>query len=183
MDAKIYLPKIYDGLCEMVKERLELPRMRKKKQKEDVKYAYDKVKEDVIEDCLPDEIRNFPQDFYTKGNYEEIEFETYSTNGKQLLIDSFFNKFQMKTEDGETIIELDSEAKAKFAELLSRFKAYQIKIPVKEKIVEQILKNYHSYICELEEQLTANVKEKLHEWSLAEKMAKEILQEYGITII
>jgi len=180
LDAKIYLPKIYAGLCELVKERLELPKMRKKKQKEEVKFAYSKVKEDVIEDCLPDGIRKFPQDFYTKGNYDDLEFETHPVNGKPLRPDAFFNRFQMKTEEGETILELDSEAKAEFAGLLSRQKTYQIKIPAKEKTVEQIVKNYHAYISTLKELLTANAKEKLHDWALAEKMAKEILEEFGV---
>jgi len=112
LDPKIYLPKIYDGLCEMVKERLELPKMRKKKQKEEVKHAYDKVKQDVIEECLPDGVRRFPEDFYTEGYYEALEFETYSTNGKPLITESFFNNFQMKDSDGETLFELGSEAKA-----------------------------------------------------------------------
>lgn len=180
LDAKIYLPKIYDGLCELVKERLELPKMRKKQQKEGVIFAYDKVKEDVIEDCLPDGIRKFPQDFYTKGNYEELEFEFFSTNGNPLTADSFFNRFQMKTKDGETIIELDSEAKAEFVEIISRHSTYQIKIPAKEKIVEQILKNHKAYIKELKARLEANAREKLHDWALAEKMAKEILEEFGV---
>jgi len=180
LDAKIYLPKIYDGLCELVQERLELPKMRKKIQKDKPLRAFHLVKEKVIEDCLPDGIRKFPQDFYTKNNYEELEFETHPTNGKSLTIDSFFNRYQMKTEEGETIIELDSESKAEFAELLSHHSTYQIKIPTKEKIVEQILKNYKAYISELQDQLETNAKEKLHDWSLAEKMAKEILEEFGI---
>ena len=180
LDAKIYLPKIYNGLCEIVKERLDLPKMRKKIQKDDVKFAYGKVKTDVIDECLPDGIRKFPQDFYIKGNYEELEFETYSTNGKPLTADAFFNRYQMKTEEGETIFELDSEAKAEFAEILSHRETYQIKIPAKEKIVEQIIKNYHSYISGLKDQLEANAKEKLHDWSLAEKMAKEILEDFGV---
>ncbi len=180
LDAKLYLPKIYEGLCELVKERLELPKMRKKKQKEGVKYAYDKVKQDVIEDCLPDGPRIFPEDFYTKGNYEELKFESYSTNGKRLHTDAFFNSYQMKTEEGETIFKLDSEVKAEFAELLSRQTAFQIKIPVEEKIIEQILKNYKNYISNLSDQLTNNAKEKLHDWAIAEEMAKEILEEYGL---
>ena len=180
LDAKIYLPKIYAGLCELVKERLELPKMRKKKQKEEVKFAYSKVKEDVIEDCLPDGVRKFPQDFYTKGNYDDLEFETHPVNGKPLTPDAFFNRFQMKTEEGETILELESEVKAEFATLLSQQKTYQINIPAKEKTVEQILKNYHAYISTLKEQLTANAKEKLHDWALAEKMAKEILEDFGV---
>jgi hypothetical protein len=180
LDVDSYLPKIYEGISELVHDRLLLPTMRKNLKKEDTKFAYGKVKTDVIDECLPDGIRKFPQDFYTKGNYEELEFETYSTNGKPLTADAFFNRYQMKTAESETIFELDSEAKAEFVEIISQHEVYQIKIPTKEKIVEQIIKNYHTYITGLKDQLEANAKEKLHDWSLAEKMEKEILAEFGV---
>ncbi|MBK6915586.1 MAG: hypothetical protein IPH11_18680 [Ignavibacteriales bacterium] len=147
--------------------------MRKKKQKEGVKFAYEKVKQDVIEDCLPDGVRKFPDDFCTKINYDELKFEFHSTNGKRLHTDAFFNLYQMKTENGEVIFKLDSEVKAEFAELLSRQTAFQIKIPAEEKIVEQILKNYKNYISSLSDQLINNAKEKLHDWAIIRKMAKK----------
>ncbi len=180
LDAKLYLPKIYEGLCELVKERLDLPKMRKKKQKESVRFAYDKVKQDVIDDCLSEGVKNFPQDFYTSDNYDLIKFDSYPTNGKLLITDAFFNSYQLKTEEGDTIFEVDSDVKAEFASIISRKKTFQIKIPSEEKVVEKILKNYKNYIVKLEDQLAANAKEKLHDWSIAEKMAKEILKEYGL---
>jgi hypothetical protein len=180
IDVNIYLPKIYEGLCELVKERLELPKMRKKKQKEEVKYARDKVKEDVIADCLENGIRKFPEDFYTEGNYDNLEFESYPTNGKRLVAESFFDSFQMKTEEGEMIFELDSEIKAKLAELLSKRNIYQIKIPKEERIIEQVIKNYYSYAKKLKEQLEVNAKEKTHDWAKAEKIAQEIMTDYGL---
>ena len=180
LDAKIYLPKIYDGICELVKERLELPKMRKKIQRDSVKFAYDKVKEEVIEDCIPDGVRIFPKDFYTEGEYEELEFEEYPTNGEQLSIDSFFNSFQLKTSEGETMFEVDSESKAEFAKILSNRKTYQIKIPTQEKIIEKIINNYKAYIRELKEQLEANAREKTHEWASAEKIARQVLDEFGM---
>jgi hypothetical protein len=182
LDAKLYLPKIYDGLCELVRERLELPKMRKIKQKEGTKFAYDKVKQDVIEDCLPEGVRKFPEDFYTASNYDELIFETFQTDGSTLTVEAFFNSYQMKSENGNILFELDDDVKAEFALILSRKKSYQIRIPSEIKIVEQILKNYKNYVVILEEQLTANAKEKVHDWAIAEKMAKEILEECGLTL-
>ena len=89
----------------------------------------------------------------------------------------------MKTAEGKTIFELDSEAKAEFSAILSKQETFQIKIPVNDKIVEQILNNYHNYISKLSDQLTANAREKLHEWSSAERMSKEILSDFGIEMI
>ena len=34
LDPRVYLPRIYDGIIQMVRERLELPKMRKKQQKQ-----------------------------------------------------------------------------------------------------------------------------------------------------
>ena len=40
-----YLPRIYEGLSEIVKERLDLPKMRKKQQKESVNIAVEQIKQ------------------------------------------------------------------------------------------------------------------------------------------
>jgi len=180
LNAGDYLPKIYAGLCELVKERLELPKMRKKKKKEGAKFAYGKVKENVIEDCLPEGVKIFPHDFYTKGDYDSLKFDSYSSNGMSLRADSFFNRYLMKTEEGETILELDAESKAEFAEILTHKPIYEIKIPSSDKVVEEILKKYKTYKRKLKEIIIANAKEKVHDWAIAEKMAKDILEEFGL---
>jgi len=180
LDPRSFLPRIYEGLNELVMERIELPKMRKRKQKEDIKYAHDKVKEDVIADCLEHGIRVFPHDFYTMGDYDSLDFESFATDGTQLKMEAFFGNIQLKNEKGVVIHELDSEIKGEFAVLMSRNNIYSIKIPQKEKIVSQIIKNYKTYIKKLKEQLEANAKEKTHDWAKAEKIASEILNEYGL---
>ena len=179
LEPEEYLPKIYEGLCELVKERLELPKMRKKQKTQTVKIAYDQVKKAVIEDILPNGIKQFPEAFYTKGNYDELKFEEHASNGKQLKSESFFNQFELKDETGKTILAVDSEPKAEFAETLSRKEAFQIKIPADEKVIEKILSSYKKYIKQLIKDIEQNAHEKLHDWNIAEKMAKEILDEWG----
>ncbi len=179
LEPEEYLPKIYEGLCELVKERLELPKMRKKQKTQTVKVAYDQVKKAVIEDILPNGIKQFPEAFYTKGNYDELKFEEHASNGKPLKSESFFNQFELKDETGKTILAVDSEPKAEFAETLSRKESFQIKIPVDEKVIEKILSSYKKYIKQLIKDIEQNAHEKLHDWSLAEKMAREILEEWG----
>jgi len=178
LDAKEFLPRIYEGITELVKERLELPKMRKKQKSQNVKVAYEEIKKAVIKDIIPNGIKTFPEAFYTKGNYDELEFEIFSSNGKNLKAESFFNNFELKDETGKTIIETDSEVKAEFVELLSRKETYQIKIPKDDKMTEQIIASYKQYIKNLKKDLEQNAHEKLHDWHLAEKMAKEIIGEW-----
>ena len=178
LDPKTYLPRIYDGITELVRERLELPKMRKKQKKQSTKIAYDQIKEAVVKDIIPNGVKKFPEAFYVIGDYEELEFEIYSTNGKKLKIESFFDKFELKDETGKTIFEVDDEKKAEFAKLLSEKETYQIKIPKDEKTAEKIISAYKLYIKNLKKDLEANAHSKLHDWNLAEKMAEEIIEEW-----
>lgn len=180
LNAKEYLPQIYEGLTELVTERLELPKMRKRKQKEAVEYAHEKVKEDVIADCLANGARVFPEDFYVDGEYEALDFESFSTDGTPLKKEVFFGNVQLKNSSGGIIHEMESEIKAEFAEILSKKKIYLIKIPIEEQIVSKILKNYKVYLSKLKVQLEANAKEKTHDWAKAEKIANEIMTEFGL---
>lgn len=182
LDPEEYLDRIYKGIIESMKERLELPKMRKKKQKEQPKKVFGEIKESVIKDCLPEGLRNFPEAFYESSNFDELEFDEHSTNGKPLKADSFFNDFLMKDEEGEEQFRVDSENKAEYAELLSGKEMYVIKIPKEEKAVEEILVNYKKYIKELTATLTDNAQSKTHDWNEAEKMAEEILRDFGVNV-
>ncbi len=179
LDPKEYLPKIYEGITEIVKERLALPKMRKKQKTTKVKVAYDQIKKAVVTDIIPNGVKQFPEAFYTVGNYEELEFETYPTNGKELKAESFFNNFELKDKIGQTIIEVDNETKAELIELLTTKEIFQVKVPTNEKIIEKVIASYKIYVKNLITDLEQNAHEKLHDWNLAEKMAKEILEEWG----
>jgi len=178
LNPKEYLPRIYDGITEMVQERLALPKMRKKQKAQGVKVAYDQIKEAVIKDIIPNGVKEFPEAFYTLGDYEQLEFETYSTNGKKLKVESFFDKFELKDETGKVILEVDDEKKAEFAALLSEKETYRIKIPKDEKNAQKIIDAYKLYIKNLKKDLEANAHSKLHDWNLAEKMGDEIIEEW-----
>lgn len=179
VDEKI-LNDIYRELPLLINERLELPKMRKKKQKEQPQKVFTEIKESVIKDCLPEGLRGFPEAFYESGEFSELKFNEYSTNGKPLKSDSFFNDFLMKDESGEEQFRVDSENKAEYAELISRKEMYVLKIPKEEKALEEILLNYRKYIKELKATLIDNSHSKTHDWNEAEKMAQEILTEFGL---
>jgi hypothetical protein len=180
LTAEEYLPRIYDGLCEMVRERLELPKMRKKQQKEKVRISFDQVKASVIKDCLPTgAVRRFPEDFY-EGTYAKLEFETYQTSGMKLRSEPLMGHCELKDETGKTILLIEGESKAEFAMILAKENVYQLKIPTSEKVVDNILKGYHRYVKGLRKSLEEDAQQKLHDWSVAERMAREILSEFGM---
>lgn len=177
LDVKTWLPKIYEGLTQMVKERLDLPKMRKKQKKDKVEVSYDEVKRSVIKDVLGGSKKTFPDRFYDgKEEYNSLAFETYACHSRDLRVESFFGQHVVRDEDDDVVFETESKEKAQFACVIAKnSRGYNIKIPKDEKICEKIISSYNSYVTELEKMLVANAKMKLHDWALAEKMVKEIL--------
>ena len=186
LNSDEYLQRIYDGLTEMVKERLELPKMRQKRKKRIVQISYEEVKKSVINEIIGDKIKKFPEDFYTDAklghDYESIETEIYNTSGKELHIDEFMNICTLIDKDDNEIFSTKGFYKAQFAIILAKPDVYRLRIPKDEKIAKSILNNYKNYVSKLEEQLEANAQQKLHSWIEAEQMAKEILEEYGLRL-
>lgn len=182
LDAKEWLPKVYDGICEMVSERLEVPKMRKKQKKEKEQFSYEEVKNSVVKDVIGNATKVFPELFYSGSlDYHKLEFDFEPFRHGELKMENFFGHYVVKDEEGKTIYETDSEAKAGFACILARYeKGYILKIPKKEEICLEILSAYKTYVDELTRLLIANAQMKLHDWMLSEKMAKEILRERNI---
>ncbi|MBL7148925.1 MAG: SAM-dependent DNA methyltransferase [Candidatus Cloacimonetes bacterium] len=181
-----YLSRIYEGLTEMVKERLELPKMRKKRKQQKIKISYEEVKNSVIKEIIGDKLKKFPKDFFTQAklghDYSSVETEIYNTSGKELHIDEFMHICTLKDEDEEEIFSTKNLSEALFAVILAKQGVHRLKIPKDEKITKSILDNYKNYVNQLKEQLEANAQQKLHNWNEAEQMAKEILEEYGLLI-
>jgi hypothetical protein len=76
LDPATWLPRIYDGLTTLVRERIELGRMRSKARKSKVTRAANKVADEVLADVLPDGPRRFPDDFWSlaarQGEFTEV---------------------------------------------------------------------------------------------------------------
>jgi hypothetical protein len=184
LDPKEYLPKIYKGITQMVRERLELPKMRKKQKKQKIQISYDQVKESVIKECVGDTFKKFPEGFYTIGEigkeYDDLEFEPYTTSGKPLIYEYFMGHYTLKDEFGQEIFTTKNLSKAEFAILLAKPNTFRLKIPKDEKVAKSIIENYRNYIKQLKEQIELNANQKLHSWSEAEKMTREILDDYGL---
>jgi hypothetical protein len=179
LDVDEYLPRIYKALCETVQERLELPKMRKKQQKETVKLAVDQIKQSVIEQCLAEGPKRFPEQFYDHP-LSDKELNRYSTSGELLRYEHFFGQYQMMDEKGQKVFTVDSEDKAQFAIVLAKPDIYEIKIPKDEKMIIKALNKYHKYLRELEEKLAKSASQQTHDWAIADRIAKEIMAEYGL---
>ena len=67
LDPDVWLPRIYEGLTTLVRERMELGRMRSKARKTKTARAANKVADDALAEVLPDGARRFPDDFWSNA--------------------------------------------------------------------------------------------------------------------
>lgn len=112
----------------MVQERLELPKMRKKQQKQTVKIAFDQVKKSAIEECLPNGVKKFPDEFFEQ-DLQEKDFEIYPTSGKPLHHEYLLGSYTVLDETKQEIFATDSELKADFALIIAKQDMYILRIP------------------------------------------------------
>ncbi len=188
LNSEEYLPKIYEGLCKMVKERLQLPKMRKKQKQQTTDYAHEQVKASVIKDCLPNGVKQFPEAFFNPSSvtgdnitaFSDLDFDSYPHTGKPVVIKEFFGQYEVEDAEGTKIFQADSRAKAEYAQILSKANSFQLKIPLQDTYISDMVNGYRNYVKDLFSRLEANANLKTHDWSKAEKIAGEIIKEFGL---
>lgn len=182
LKSEDFLSRIHEGLVQVVKERIELPKMRKTIRQKREQISYEDVKKSVTEDCIGEGVTKFPDGFYFgEGEYENLEFDAYSTTGEPLEYERFMVEYKLKDGEGNEVFNVEGEEKARLAKILSKQPdMFEIRIPKDRKIVKSILKRYNSYRKDLKERIINDALGKLHDWAKAERLAKEIFEEWGI---
>jgi hypothetical protein len=183
LDANEFLPRIYEGLTEMVHERLEMPKLRKKQQKQKIIIAYDQIKQSVISECIGKSIKQFPAAFYSIGDYQKLDFDIYNTSGLPLHTDYFMGQITLKDESGQVVFVTEKIEIARYALFLAKPDVFRLKIPKDLKAIANIVGNYSNYIKTLHELIETNAHQKLHSWFDAEKMTHEIMNEFDLNLI
>jgi len=141
------LDDIYEGLRNLVMERLQLGQMRSKARRSRPTQAIERVRQDVIDDLLPNGLRRFPEDFLpsaaTKGTFVEHELPS----GKiEAHISPLFSEI---TGERDFKIELKTPFEAKFLLYAHKNGYTRVKMPAKVVEVSRAVNNYEKYLREL----------------------------------
>ena len=151
LDPKKYLKPIYDGLCELVRERLELGGMRKKVKATKTEKDVGKLMEQVINEVIPNGIRKFPEEFI---------YNRYLKKAKEISVPDeplklgkfFFGRQELLLESGFKY-EAASIAEAKFIMYSQKPNCYIVKIPEDKLSLKKAVAEYEKYIEGLKDNL------------------------------
>jgi hypothetical protein len=153
LDPKKYLKPIYEGLSELVRERIELGQMRGKARKTKARgtKAEKKAVEEVLDEVLPDGPRRFPDDFFSAvaagGAKMSIELPE-----APLIFDHSPLFTGVHTADN-SFSQSVKPSEGKFLVYAQQSGHRTVGIPDKTVEVTRTIANYEKYLRELRQQL------------------------------
>lgn len=182
LDPKKYLKPIYDGLTELVRERIELAKMRKTITK--AKRAKDvaKLKSQVIDEVLPDGPKAFPAAFLDpslkKGDFVEV-----SIPGDPLKLGMYFMGRQEVVSDSGFRYDAKSVGEAKYLIYAQKPHSYLVKVPKAQAAVTKAVTGYERYLRGLRDKFFEVFFDRTLDHSLADRLTNTVFEELGLPLV
>lgn len=177
LDPKKYLKTIYDGLCELVRERVELAQMRKTIKKAKTQKDVEKVVVEVVNEVIPDGLRPFPEEFIDSRYLKDAK--EISVPNEALKLGFYFMGLQDVITEGGFKYQASSIEEAKFIIYSQRPNSYIAKLP-KDKIrIMKAVDEYARYLKGLKDKLFEAFFTRTYDHKLADTLAARVMHEAG----
>ncbi len=178
LDPKVYLKPLYDGLTELVRERIELGKMRGKVKKAKIATDTEQIKNQVIEAVIPNGVKKFPEDFLEKP-LKPSEYESIPIPGETLKLGALFMGQHDVVSENFTYTAANTEI-AKYIIYSQKPNLYIINVPKDEQVIVNAVQKYEIYLNELKEKLRIELVNQISDYKKAEIVTEQILAEYGL---
>jgi len=147
-----YLPRIYEGLTTLVRERIELGRMRNRRKKERVGRDVASLEQQVLAEVLPQGPKRFPDAFLPK-EARRGPFKTFALPQEPLQMGlPHFGKVALTTPKEAVIFE-GTKPEAKFVLYTRMAGQFIVQMPQEPIHVYKTVAAYEVYLRELRQQL------------------------------
>ena len=173
LDPKKYLHPIYDGLCELVRERIELGQMRGKARK--VKNRKGGAEKQILQDVLTEELPNgphrFPEEFFSDTAKGEAKTDI-ALPDKELILDtgSLLPALYAKDKSWNRAVKSSDEGKFLLYAQQAGHKVAQV--PTRTVEISRTVKNYEGYLRDLRKRFY----EEFHRRTLDTRIAATLTQ-------
>ncbi len=181
LDPQKYLQPIYDGLTELVRERIELAAMRKKLSKTKKAQAPDKMKEQIIAELVQSGIKQFPDDFLV-NKLKPQDYIGVPVPNVPLRLGHYFLGQQDVVGEGFNYT-ARSLAAAKYIIYAHKPDEYIVYLPNDDIVVTKAVAEYEQYLKELLKKLNQEILNRTFDHKLAESISKRIFEELGLPLV
>ena len=178
LDPAKYLKPIYDGLTELVRERIELAGMRKKLKQAKPVRDITKLLDQVTKDLLQEGIKSFPEDFlHKKPNPQDCS--NVAVPDVLLRLGNYFLGQQEVAAD-DFSYQAPSIAAAKYIIYARKPAEYIVSLPNDEIVITKAITDYERYLKELFRKLNQELLNRTFDQRQAETLSYRIFQELGL---
>jgi hypothetical protein len=181
LDPAKYLKPIYDGLTELVHERIELAGMRKKLNKAKPVRDIAKLTEQVMKDLLEEGIKSFPSDFMNRKPKPQDCSDVPVPDVTLRLGNIFFGQQEVAGEGFS--YQARSVASAKYIIYAHKPDEYVVNLPNDEIIVTKAVTDYERYLKELFQKLNQELLNRTFDHKQSETLSRRIFQDLGLSSI
>jgi hypothetical protein len=179
LDPRRYLPQIYQGLVEMVNERLTLPKMRIDRKKKEQRISFDQVKTKVQEELIPNGFQRVSA-FLTAGT--EV-FGVQLTDRPQSWM-VFFTEYTLLGAQGNEVGKIQgTETQARYAIYASLPGQYRVEVPSDYIAAGKAVQRYEHYLQDETRKLRKSILERTNDYQQTERLLREILEYQGLTAL
>lgn len=177
-----YLQPIYDGLCQLVRDRLNLAAQRKKAQKTRPQRDVRNAKEAVIQELMPSGPKRFPDDFI---NYDLIgdKYTQVKLPGESLRVSSQFFGAQEVTSERGFSYKARTPPEAKFVVYAQASGISEARIPQEPLEQFKAVSAYEVYLRKLRVELLEALRSRTMNQKIAVRLLDDIWQEYRLPSI
>jgi hypothetical protein len=153
LDPKKYLNPIYEGLCELIRERIELGQMRGKARKTKSRgvKAEKKAAEEVLDEVLPEGPKRFPDDFLS-GAAVAADKSPVVLPEAPLIFDNSPLFSEVHTADNSFSRPVKTPAEGKFLVYAHGSGHRTTDLPEKVVEISRTVANYEQYLRDLRKQ-------------------------------
>ncbi len=177
LDPVVYLDAIKTGLKQMVAERTQPAKQRKKRRSEVKAIAFEDIHKQVVRSVFPRGARRFPDDFYPRSNFTG---DKLCLPGGKLHIESMLGRHAVKDDFGRELFSTFSADQARYLLACAQGPAGKITVPFDELLSELMMREYSAYYNDRRKQVYREAMQRLHDQNAARRMCLQILGEMNL---
>ena len=181
----MYLRPLYDGLVELVTERLQLSKMRAARPKAEKRLSDEKLLKQWEESRWPERLK--PITTFLEG--KETRFLEIPIREKQPLrypketpglFSGFPKPVPLLNAEGKPVGWVETISQARYAVLAAKPQEYLVRVPADEKVLQEVLEAYEAHLREEGRRLLGDIQNAVHDVKEAERLFRSLLERAGL---
>lgn len=177
LDPARYLQKIYDGLVEMVEERLALPKMRQTRKQQAQRVSFEQVKERVWQAVVPHGLKPITAFLTSPAGVMQAVVLT----GRPHRWESMLSEFTLLDSAGNAVGTLHGdEYQVRYLLYAAAPGVYRVEVPADSVVAGQAAARYEAYLRQVASEMMTQALNATRQHGQAERAVREILESLGL---